>query len=116
MSNSQGLTTWCSPHMKAITVLLYRNYPKMFISWMFCFAEELISGIENTIMEPDWKKTHGFSTHFRLSGVVDWAIVSLYVIYVGGCSLGCLPNQQIFRKITELYNYIYMYSKILCKV
>jgi hypothetical protein len=33
---SRGLTTWCSPHMKAITVLLYRNYPKMFIAWMFC--------------------------------------------------------------------------------
>ena len=26
------LTTWCSPHMKAITVLIYRNYSKIFIT------------------------------------------------------------------------------------
>ena len=39
---------------------------------MFCFAEdnEIISGIENRITEPDWKKT-GLSTHFLLSGVAD---------------------------------------------
>ena len=31
------MTTWCSPHMKTITVSLYRNYSKMFIT---CFAAE----------------------------------------------------------------------------
>jgi len=43
--------------MKAITVLLYRNYSKMFKKKkMFCFAEDnkIISGIENTITEQDF--------------------------------------------------------------
>ena len=46
------------PHMKAITVLLYQNYSKMFNTWMFCFTEDnkRIPGIENTITEPNWKK------------------------------------------------------------
>ena len=32
----------------------------MFITWMFCFAEDkkIISSIENTITEPDWKTPH----------------------------------------------------------
>jgi hypothetical protein len=88
------LTTWCSPHMKAITVLIYRNYSKMFITWMFCFAEdnEIISGIENTITEPDWKKT-GLSTHFLLSGVADrqQPTVFLYIIYFLSPSLANFP-------------------------
>jgi hypothetical protein len=50
-------------------VLLYRNYSKMFVVWMFGFADDnkIISGIENTITEQDRKKTDGFSTHFRWS-------------------------------------------------
>ena len=41
--------------MKAITVLLYRNYSKMFNTGIFCFAEDnkKIPSIENTITEPD---------------------------------------------------------------
>jgi hypothetical protein len=56
---SQWSTIWCSSHMKAITISLNWNYSNMFITWMFCFAEDnkIISGIENTIMEPDWKNT-----------------------------------------------------------
>ena len=58
-TTSRGLTTWCSPHMKAITVVLHRNYSKMFMTWMFCFAEDnkIVSGIDNTITEPDSIKT-----------------------------------------------------------
>jgi hypothetical protein len=43
---TRGMKTWCSPHVKAITCLLYRNYSEMFITWMFCFVEDnkIISG------------------------------------------------------------------------
>jgi len=63
-TTSRGLTSWCSPHMKAITVLLYWNHPKMFITWVFCFAEDnkIISGIENTFTELDGKKKLIFNT------------------------------------------------------
>ena len=61
---------------------------------MFCFAEdnEIISGIENTITEPDWKKT-GLSTHFLLSGVADrqQPTVFLYIIYFLSPSLANFP-------------------------
>jgi hypothetical protein len=31
-------------------------YSQMFMTWMFCFFyNKIISGIENTITEPDWK-------------------------------------------------------------
>ena len=102
---SQWSTTWCSSHMKAITISLNWNYSNMFITWMFCFAEDnkIISGIENTIMEPDWKK-HGISKYFQLSGVVDRATTYClplhYICF--GCSQGCLPHQQIFQKTSEL--------------
>ena len=35
-----------SYEFKAITVLLHRNYSKLFMTWMFCFAEDnnIISG------------------------------------------------------------------------
>ena len=39
-TTSRQLTTWCSSHMKAVTVLLYRNYSKMFITWIFCVGED----------------------------------------------------------------------------
>ena len=46
-TTSWKLTAWCSPHMKAITVLLYRNYSKRFLTWMICLSEDnkIISGI-----------------------------------------------------------------------
>ena len=52
--------------LKAITILLYRSFSKMFLTWMFCFVEDnkVISTIEKAITEPDKKK--GFSSHFRL--------------------------------------------------
>jgi hypothetical protein len=48
---SGGLTTWCSHHMKAITVLLYQNCAKMFKNWLFCSIvdNKIISDIENII-------------------------------------------------------------------
>jgi hypothetical protein len=81
---SQWSTTWCSSHMKAITISLNWNYSNMFITWMFCFAEDnkIISGIENTIMEPDWKNMefqHTSSCQGLLTG--RQPIVSLYIIY-----------------------------------
>jgi hypothetical protein len=44
--------------LKAITVLLYRSFSKMFLTWMFCFVEDnkVISTIEKAITEPDKKK------------------------------------------------------------
>jgi len=53
---SRGLTTWWLPHLKAITVLLYRSYSKTFESWMLYFLEDnkIISDIENTITESSW--------------------------------------------------------------
>jgi hypothetical protein len=38
--------------------LLYPNYSKMFNTWMFCFVEDnkIISSIEKTITETNWKK------------------------------------------------------------
>ena len=91
-------------------------YSKMFMTWMFCFAKD------NKIIYnygTGLKKPPGFSTHFRLSWVVDRVttcckpadnlLFSLHFIYLG-CSQGCLHRQQIFRE-TSL-----SYSKILCKV
>jgi len=41
----------CSLHMKAMTILLYRNYSK---NGLFCMKDKkIISGIVNTITEPD---------------------------------------------------------------
>ena len=101
MSNSRGLTTWCSPHMKALTVLLYRNYPKMLICWMFCFAEELISGIENTIMEPDRKKTWIFNTLPVVRGCRLGYCFPLHCI-CWGLFVGLSPKSTNFSK----YNWI----------
>ena len=44
----------CQP-LRGLTVLLYRNYCKMFMTGMFCYAEhsKMISSIENKITEPD---------------------------------------------------------------
>ena len=44
--------------LKALTVLLYRIFSKMFLTWMFCFVEDnkVISTIEKAITEPDKEK------------------------------------------------------------
>ena len=68
---------------------------------MFSFADynKLLSGIENTIKEPDCKNP-GFSAHFRLPGIVNRATTycpPLHYICLG-CSAGFLPRQQFFRK------------------
>jgi hypothetical protein len=59
------------------------------------------TGIENTIMAPDWKPPPTFSTHFLLSGVVDRATFYCCPLHYTGISLGCSPawlhRQQIFR-------------------
>ena len=77
-TTSQVLTIWCAPHMKAITVLLYRNYSNMFKTWMCCFVEDnkIISGFRKYNFWTRLKK-NGFSTRFRLSGVVDRATDNL---------------------------------------
>ena len=111
-TTSRGLIAWCSPHMKAITVLLYRSYSMRFMTWMITFAEDnnIISSIENIITEQG----------FRLSGVVDrtttyW--LPLHYICLG-CPPGCLPRQQIFRKKpSELSSYFYIHcSENICRV
>ena len=59
---SRWLTTWWSPHMKAITVLLCRNYRKMYTTWMFCVVEDtnIISSFSAT-SEADTVYTSGAS-------------------------------------------------------
>ena len=73
-SPRKNIFSWSSPHMKAVIVLLYRNYSKKFKAWMFCFVEDhiIISGIVNTTTEPD-KAKQMFKEYFWLSGFVDKA-------------------------------------------
>jgi hypothetical protein len=58
-------------------------YSQMFMTWMFCFAEnnKIISGIENTITETDWKIriVSKFSLKHKLS--YYFYIVKHYVTY-----------------------------------
>ena len=58
-------------------------YSQIFMTWMFCFAEDKknISGIENTITEPDWKIriVSKFSMKHKLS--YYFYIVKHYVTY-----------------------------------
>jgi hypothetical protein len=48
-------------------VLLYRNYSKMFITLIFCFAEnnKLMPVMQNTMPELDWKKKDFHGTFGR---------------------------------------------------
>jgi hypothetical protein len=80
-------------------------------TWIFCFAEDnkMLTGIENTIMEPDWKK---IKTNFRVSRVVERA--ATYCLPLHYICLGCLPRQQIFRKIFKLSYYFYIVK--ICKI
>ena len=72
--------------MKAITVLLYRNYTKMFKTCLFWQKMKIKSNYGTGLNK--------ISTHFRLSRVVDQATIycrPLYYIYLG-CPPGCLPH------------------------
>ena len=95
---SRGLTTWYSPHMKAITVLFCRIQQNNFRYRKCNYGIEL-----------------EFSTHFRLSGVVDKVTtyyLPLHHIYVW------VVHQVIslvFRKTSKLSYYFYIVKKI-CKV
>jgi len=59
-TTSLGLPTWYSRNMKAM--LFYHNETTIRCLLLEYFAEDnkIISGIENTITEPDWKKTPEF--------------------------------------------------------
>jgi hypothetical protein len=104
-TTSRGLTTWCSPHIKAITVLLYRNYSKMFKN---VEDNTMIVDIENRITEPGWKKNRIFKTLPVVRGYSGLQpIVSVYLHYIClGCSPSCLPRQQDIRKTSKLSYYI----------
>ena len=39
-TTSRRLTTWCSPHIWTIIVLLYQNYSRCLKTWMCCFVED----------------------------------------------------------------------------
>ena len=92
-TTSRGLTTWCLPHMKAITVILYhirRQYLKLvktsfilengfdyinitcsLIFWMFCFVEVnkiIWAKINRIITKLDCKKKHTTGSQGLLTG------------------------------------------------
>jgi hypothetical protein len=90
LTTSRGLTTLCSTHLKAITVLLSRNYFNMFKTWMFYVVEDnkIIFGFRKYNCETGLKKKR-FSTHFLVSNIVDlgprattYCLLSHYVCYV----------------------------------
>ena len=89
------------------TVLLYQNYSKMFITWMFCFAEDnrIISCIDNTITVPDWRKRI-----FNTLPIVDRS--KGYCVHLHYLSLACSPAskpvQQMFTKTSKLSYYFYI--------
>jgi hypothetical protein len=72
-TTSRGLPTWCSPHMKVITVLLYRNYSKMLSNSNVLFCRRQITEQE---------------TNFHHTSCCQWLytgrqpIVFFYIIYV----------------------------------
>ena len=93
------MTTWCSPHMKTITVSLYRNYSKMVIT---CFAAE---DTNNNFRYGKYnygtwlKKNPAWSTHVRLSGVVDRATTNCFPLHY--ISLRC--SQPIFSLVSNFF-------------
>ena len=107
-TTSRVLTTWCSSHMKAITVLLYRSYSKMFfLAWMFCFADynKLMSGIENAITEPVFRDCRPGDDPLSL-------------IYMSGLFSGFSPSSAFFPKkhvscFITLKKYV-RYNNALC--
>ena len=111
-TTSRGLTTCCSPHMKAITVLLYRKYSKMFITWIVICRRQ-----QNNFRYSKYNYGSGlkkiFSTHFLLSGIVDRATtyyLPLYYICFDRLP-GYLPHKQIFRETSKLSLIFLLYSK-----
>ena len=104
--------------MKTITVSLYRNYSKMFIT---CFAAE---DTNNNFRYGKYnygtwlKKKPAWSTHVRLSGVVDRATTNcrpvdnqlfpstLYIFALFTTDL--FTRQQFFRKTSKLSYYFYI--------
>jgi hypothetical protein len=111
----RGLTTWSSPHMKAIYVVLTWSYSEMFIAWMFCFLEDnkIISAIENAITESDWKNKQIFNTlsvvrGCRTGGNFCWPVENLwsflYIIYVWAIHRIVSLGQQVFVKHPNCLN------------
>ena len=98
--------------------LVCRNYFKMFMTWMFFFSEinKIISGIENTITEPDWQNIvfhHTSGCQVFAAGrkpVVDRvASYCLLIYYIClGLLLGHFTRQWIFRKTYTLSYYFYV--------
>jgi hypothetical protein len=91
-TTSEWLTTWYSPHMKTIIVLLYRNYSKMSKTWMFCFVSSTprLSGIQTLL----------FSNSFIL-----WIL-----LYVGNikrlAKTSILVKNNFFFKLEQIYIFI----------
>jgi hypothetical protein len=113
----RGLTTWFSPHMKVMTVLLYWNYLKMFITWICCFAEDnkITSDIENTITELDWKK-RDFSTLLVVRGCrLGDNLLSPSTLYMFVLFTRLFPSSANFSKNIWVV-FLLLYNKKLCKV
>ena len=83
-------------------------------TWMFCFSRRQQNNFwyKKKNYGTGLKK-NGFSTHFRLLGVVDWATTySLPLHYIClGCPLGCFPRHHIFCKTSKLSYYFYIVNK-----
>jgi hypothetical protein len=72
-TTSRGLTTWCSPHMKVITVLLYRNFSKMLSNSNVLFCRRKITEQETNVH-------HTSGCQWLYSG--RQPIIFFYIIYV----------------------------------
>ena len=73
---SRALTSWFSPHIATITVLLYRNYSKMFRIWLFfCNRQQNNFWYRKCNYGTELEKTHRFAIRFQLSRVVDRATI-----------------------------------------
>ena len=77
---SQGLTTWYSPHMKATTILLYRNYSKRFKTWLFCFV------VDNKLIY----RKYNYGTGLKIT----WIFNTLSVVR------GCRPGNNLLSPST----------------
>jgi hypothetical protein len=80
----------------------------MFMTWMFCFVEDnkIISGIEKTITETDWKMFNivPIARGCRLGD----NLLSSSTLYMFGLFTGLSPTSTNFHKTFKLSYFFYL--------